>query len=623
MSKSRILVEKPVWASLALAFVSTIGVSAMLKAPASLFTISNSVFSVVIFAAVLYLIRFVRLKKLLNRRLLFVSAIIGFIFSLFMVAGVNVIQVNSTLLNKLTTWIQIVCGMIPWIYVLTVFMEYLLPKFIGSTSPGRAKNILNRFFNTKHYFVFVWGLIIIAWIPTLLAAYPGIYGYDSIYQVAFYQSGKIVLHHPLIHTYLLGFFVVNVGDWLHSRELGLLLYSILQILILSSSLAFLQSYITRKRNGMLFPLVSLLIIMFLPVNAIMAVSATKDIIYTALFLVVEILLVKIALDQGANMRSRFMAGFIMVAFFNIIFRSQGIYVFVITALFAFIVWRKIVGLRKLFFMFIIPVLLFTIYSGPVTKALHGVKFDSIHEMMSVPAVQMSRAVYYDNGQLSTEQRSEAVEYFPAYRAISYNAGISDIMKNSFNTRKFKKSPITFFKVWLSIGLTKPMSYIDAFARLTIGLWYPDMNYRDPQAYHPYWEYHSWSSKSAPKGNYTFVGRKSVQGFGHLSKVLEKLSYENSYQKVGMLSVLFSSGMYSWVLIVFIGWIFYKRQYKLLVPASFMFAYFLTLLLGPVVMYRYVFPLAVTGPLMILVMGTTLAGQVNRNLNTKGGIDLEG
>jgi hypothetical protein len=276
-----------------------------------------------------------------------------------------------------------------------------------------------------------------------------------------------------------------------------------------------------------------------------------------------------------------------------IFRSQGVYVFIFSAIFGLVCLRKY--WKRMLIIIIAPLLLYMVYSGPITSVLNGEKFDSIHEMLSVPCVQLSRAAYYDRSELTTSEKKQVKQYIPDYTTIKATPAISDSMKNTFNTPLFRKNPSRFITLWAKIGMKKPLTYVDAFARITIGLWYPDMNYRDPQAWHPYWEYTSTQQNS--KGTYYIVGRKTPKGMEWLAHIYSKLTYNNSYQKVPVLSLLFSSGFYAWVMFYYIAWCIYKKRYQYLYPAAVVFGLWLTLVLGPVVLYRYVFPIAVVLPLL--------------------------
>ena len=106
----------------------------------------------------------------------------------------------------------------------------------------------------------------------------------------------------------------------------------------------------------------------------------------------------------------------------------------------------------------------------------------------------------------------------------------------------------------------PVAYIDAFGRLTIGLWYPDMNYRDPEAYHPYWEYKSTQQMEGDIPR-VIVERNTPDNMQWLADFYDKLSYENTYQKIPVVSMFFSSGMTCWIMLLYAGWCIYIKKYK--------------------------------------------------------------
>ena len=170
------------------------------------------------------------------------------------------------------------------------------------------------------------------------------------------------------------------------------------------------------------------------------------------------------------------------------------------------------------------------------------------------------------------------------------------MKNTFNTDCFRDNPKEFVKLWVKVGIKHPVTYIDAFARITIGLWYPDMNYKDEKAYHPYWEWKSTGQDDPDRfKGYVLIERKPIGIFKWLENINDDLSYENSYQAIPVISLLFSSGIVIWGILYYSLMVVYYKKYKYLVVSAVPFILWLTLILGPVVLYRYIYPMAVTIP----------------------------
>lgn len=69
-----------------------------------------------------------------------------------------------------------------------------------------------------------------------------------------------------------------------------------------------------------------------------------------------------------------------------------------------------------------------------------------------------------------------------------------------------------------------------------------MNYRDPQAYHPYWEYDMKFKKSTVGNGWLLVQRHTPRMMKWLNNFYENLTYKNNYQKIPVISMAFSSGI---------------------------------------------------------------------------------
>lgn len=586
---------KQMAACFAVSLLSEYAISNMLKTKAEYYTFGNSVLALLLLPVLFWLFGMVILIK--DVRLKTVSAVLGTAFSLFMVVGANMLNYGSAGVEKLTELLSFILGIPFFFAVVAVILNYICNR---EPIDGNSFRLGKRFceLSVKKTFLVCWLLIFAAWIPGLIASYPGIYAYDCVYQIDYYRSGVINLHHPLIHTYLLGFFVETVGTWLKSREIGLLLYSLLQMLILSAVFSCCVCFIKRRNISVGFQLTVLALFMLLPTNAIMSFSATKDVYYAAFFAMFTLVIFDACREPALLKNNKFFLAAVLFAFLQMIFRNQGLYVFIFAVAVGLIF---LTGYRKrVLALFLCTMVLFGIYSGPVTKLCHGEKVKGVNEMMSVPAVQLSRAYCYNGSDLTAEEITQIESYIPNCAAYTVTEGISDLVKNTFNSELFKEDPIKFVKLWIKVGFKFPLTYIDAFAKLTIGYWYPDMNYRDKTAFHPYWEYKQSSSQNEDN-SWIIVQRKPPKFMKPLTDFYDKLTYNNGYQKLPVVSMLFSSGFAVWIMLFTLAWCIYSKKYKYLFAISIPFALWLTLLLGPVVLYRYIYPVVITVPLMLGVM----------------------
>lgn len=576
--------------SLLFAFVAILCTPYVLKDELVNFSLSNSLFSVFIFIAYFFLLQFAMKQQ--NKIMVLFASILGLTFSSFMVWGRNVYTTGSTQITQLKTW-GMILAFLPIFSALVVLCFRYLPMLCADNNFTECK------INDRKKFLVVWLLIFLAWIPVLLASYPGVYGYDSIYQINYYRSGDFSLHHPIAHSYMLGFFVVTLGNLFGSYKVGMCCYSVFQMLCMSAAYSALYSFYVSKRCKKWVCLVVLLLFMFLPTNAIMAMSATKDALFSVLIALGTMLLFMISENPGRLKSIKFDIALTAIFLLIAIFRNQGKYIIIATFIIAILfLWKY---KKQLLIMLISFVVLLGIYNGPITVALNGTPVNSLKEMMSVPCMQLSRAGVLCQDQLTDEEILSIEEYIRYYAKYQDAAGISDLFKNYLNTDKIKENPMDFIRLWVKVGLKCPTAYVDAFARITIGYWYPDMNYRDPQAFHPYWEYSPTGSTgvgSFDEEKYILLKQTPVKGFEPLYNWLHDLTYKNTYQSVPLISLLFSSALPTWCLLIVLAYTLYKRRYRCLIPLGFLLMLLATLILGPVVLYRYVFPLYLIIPLLL-------------------------
>lgn len=569
----------------------------ILKGELSNLLYTNSILAVVLWIGIFSVFKYV--SEFLEKRLALISVTVGFFFSAFMVFGTSILRYGETAFTGLNSWGRIF-SLTP---LFAALVAIVLKKISNYSAVSNTKPKKKEISNIK-MFLIIWCVIFIAWLPYFFASYPGMFGYDSISQANWYKEGVINLAHPIIHTYFMGFCVVTIGDLLGSPEAGMAVYSIIQMLFLSATFSIMYSFFIRKRLNIVLKVSIILWYMFFPVNPIMGFSSTKDVMFSAFFSLVVMFLLIIAETPEVLKSKRFCIAFTVTVFLMVIFRSQGIYVFVLVMVASLLIlkkyWKSIIAIT------VSCVLVFAVYSGPITNMLGGVKGNSLREMMSVPCVQLSRAMIENSDELSDEEKKLIEEYVPGYYIYPVNSGISDYMKGSLDTERLKANPLEFAKLWIKVGAKCPGTYIDAFCRLTIGLWYPDMNYRDPLAYHPYWEYWStgsWNGYGSEK--YIQMKQGPLKGFEWLYDLLSELSYENSYQDVPIISMLFSSGLVIWLVILYIAFCIYKKLNYHFVPIVFISGLILTLLLGPVVLFRYIYPIMISIPML-------LASAINHN-----------
>jgi hypothetical protein len=91
-------------------------------------------------------------KKLQNEhtnRLLIISTILGYVFSVFMVSGRNILLLDTVEIGKIKTWIKFLCGTPFWASTIILLMTFQL-KSREIEKKDQFEKI-----NLKQYFLFV------------------------------------------------------------------------------------------------------------------------------------------------------------------------------------------------------------------------------------------------------------------------------------------------------------------------------------------------------------------------------------------------------------------------------------------------------------------------------------
>lgn len=261
----------------------------------------------------------------------------------------------------------------------------------------------------------------------------------------YYISKKVLSQHPYIHTYLLGFCTWTIGRLLGSYERGFFVYSIIQMLILSSSFAYICLYLRKRNANRIFRIVTIILMAILPCNMIMSFSGTKDVIYIAMVVYLMLLLI---IDSSQKLKEKkWTIGLISIFFFQSVFRSQGIYI-TILALIILILFSK--KNKKAWAIILSSVLiLFVIYQGPLAKTCHVVKTDSLHEMMSVPCVQIARVYTNEKNNLTNNGKEEIKKYIP--NVDEYNRLILHSETDKTTFRKYIPNYPTYHRSALGLA----------------------------------------------------------------------------------------------------------------------------------------------------------------------------
>ena len=517
--------------------------------------------------------------------------IISTLFSLFMLIGNTFNKTNS---------LELMIGNIYLIFLTIVrFIGYyllfnvIINKLFEFTNHKIFKNNSLKLFN-KYPFISSIIILIICWLPYIISFYPAILSPDPSNQIkqffkikTHYNDSVIMLdkdvlitnHHPVFHTFLLGS-CVKIGKFLGSTNLGLFIYSLIQISILVSTLAFTIKYMNKLNTPIWLRICTLIIYAITPVFPLYAMSPVKDTIFSSFIILYIIFIFDLVKYQSLNIKKCIYVNFLILGI--MLFRNNGYHVILLS--FPFILLSNKKYLRKLLCLFLIPILIYKGYINVLLPKMH-IPNGSIREVLSIPFQQTARFVLYHEEELSNEDK-EIIDKILDISDLKerYNPTFADPVKNKFNKFTTNDDLKNYFKVWFKGFIRHPITYIEATLNNTFGYFYPNT--------HNWYIYYKYDSRLKDAGfDYHYNSFKTSRNI--LS------SYGVIFPYIPILGSIINIGFNSWIIILIFGFLVKLKQYKylsFLIPSIILI---LVCIASPVNTYfRYALPNIFSMPIII-------------------------
>ena len=473
-----------------------------------------------------------------------------------------------------------------WIFCIIALV--LLGIFVPKITKWLAEHDFTFFKKIdKHIFLIFFLIIIILWIPALLASWPGVYSYDVVHRMReFYMEGRITAHFPIPHTLFL-ISCIELGNLIGgSSEVGVLIHSIIQSVLMALCFSYSLTWMYKRNFSRWIILIGLIFFSINPIIQVLVLTTTHDILYGGVLLVLMCYMIDSALYTEEFFSSK--KNIILLslfAFLMCMLRNQGVYMLILLLPFAVLAWKKY--RLKMLISIGVPIVMFFLITGPLYSVL-GIQKADIREALSVPMQQLGRVNQKVEGGITDEQYEEIYRYIPKEYLNSYHTMVSDTIKSGFRSDEFKKDPMGFVKVWYDVGTNNAGRYIDAFIYSTYGYYYMGKT-----PYHKEYILYDGVNESLDP---LYIQRQTK--FPLYDNYLREISKTPVYENVPVLRVILRQAFPFLLMIICIYLAWLRRSYKELVLLILPFAYWGTLILGPVVCIRYVFPLVIMIPIFL-------------------------
>lgn len=451
-----------------------------------------------------------------------------------------------------------------------------------------------------------WLIIFLCWLPVFLAFYPGAFVYDAWDEFEQVRTGEYTTHHPLLHVLLLGKTVFAGEEIFGSYNTGIAVYTIAQMIIMSAAVSYCLDYIGSKITSKILEVGILCFYCFFPLFPMYAVCSAKDSLFTTFLLLSVVMLLKLGENKRVFFKKKRNIFFLSLSLIlMMMFRNNGSYAYV-----AWLLVPMAIGVistkkknsekkyyRSLLLLLILPLGLSMIFSYGLEKGLKAKKGGS-QEIMTVPIQQMARVYKYAPETYSEKEKEILYEILPKEELHLYTPRISDLLKSKFNSQAFRQHPLKYIGLWSKIGMRKPLIYLNGWLLTSYGYWYPDAVINvyggNPRHTIVYEDSSYFGFETEPPGI-----RESK--FPLLEKIYRKISLELFQQKIPAVSLFFSPGFTFWVYLWGVTYLWYQKRWEVFIPFLLILFVWLTVILGPTYLVRYVLVLWFALPLLISVL----------------------
>lgn len=523
-------------------------------------------------------------KKKSESRSLLIAGVFSFLFSAAVLFGARLDSVENVDIKDVTLWLLLVT-----LGILFTGMVRLLWRLIDSLGKrerraGRKsfKTITSVFEKTGGYAdILSFLFLFLCWLPVFLAVYPGFFVYDAQDEYIQVATRVFSTHHPLVHVLLLGGMICGVHKLTGSYNLGIACYMVFQMVMAAGVFTFLFSYLRKKRVPRVLRLTGLVWLGLFPTVVMFTLCSAKDALFTLALLLLLVCLLEMGTGEAFFEKKGWQVLFVVSGMGMMLLRNNGFYAFLVMIPFLFILQKK--GRGRLLLLAVCAVAGCMLVNGGLKAALHA-DDSEYQELLTVPIQQLARTYQYAPEVFSGADLETLHEVLSEEALSLYTPRLSDPVKYRFDNEAFARDKGKYAGLWLRVGMKKPLIYLNAWWMTSYGFWYPDtvINVYGGNTVFTF----------TYKDNSYFGYEVELPGVREskipwLDEVYRKLSLEVWKEKVPIVSWLFSPGAMFWIYAFLFAWLLNNGRYELLYPFLPIFLIWLTVLLGPTYLPRYV------------------------------------
>ncbi|MBS7339782.1 MAG: hypothetical protein KIH00_05990 [Lachnospiraceae bacterium] len=570
-----------------LSFAGVCALSRMLKTGGDAIAFTNSIFSVLTFLA-LYLLMEKILKASFRgkKRRWILPGLFGTAFSFCMITGVQLDTRGSVPFSDPSLWLAILAGAVVMTLSVRYFWDLIDGKqrerAVSRQKEGEATDQGEKRWNKFSGWLLPSALIFVMYLPVFLAVYPGFFVYDAQDELMQVVTRSFSTHHPLVHVLMLGGIIQLVHKLTGSYNAGIACYTVFQMLVMAGIFGWCIRKLEKWGVGKGYRILTTLYFGLCPVLVMFSLCSAKDGLFAGMLLIMTILLTELfkAPEEFWKQKGKLLL-LLAASLGMMLLRHNGFYAFAVFSVLTVIYLKKDRKKAALYFGGILATYL--VVSAGLTGILRADASEN-QEMLTVPISQMTRVYQNRKEELPSEEKELLYQYLPQEALEHYTPKVSDGVKVHFNNQAYEADRGSFLKLWLKWGTENPFTYLNAWFMTSYGFWYPDTVidvYRGNTVFTYTYEDSSYFGYEVEQPG----TRQSKLPW--LSEIYRRMSLEIFQQRIPVVSMLFSPGFLFWMsAFILCFWGYHGRWKKVMALMPVMLCW-LTVLLGPTYLTRYV------------------------------------
>ena len=330
-------------------------------------------------------------------------------------------------------------------------------------------------------------VMLLCWLPYLIASFPCAMSsdaYDQLYQyqssaptyyhfLKIYVAGEFVDHHPVVDTLIIGGFS-DLGDALGSQSAGFFLLVLVQSCLTALFLSMSCCYLRRLGAPRALSVGMLAFCCLFPVFPRYCTAIAKDMIFCVGWIPFFLCYLEAFRTRGrALRRPAFLVALVAAGGWCIVTKKLGTYV-VVPSLLVMVLALRGERLRALVSLVATVVLFSVLLPAVLYPAVGGVTPGGKQEALGFTIQQIVAVDLEDPNAMTLDERV-AVERLWGLKDAEedYKPWITDPVKKHFHWENANPKAIReYLAAWASIGMRNPVSYLKTIVHETYALYVP-------------------------------------------------------------------------------------------------------------------------------------------------------